>query len=304
MADLAVVILTYNESMHIARAIRLVKGIAREIFVIDSFSSDDTVEIARAEGATVLQNRFINQSRQFQWGLENAPIQSSWIMRLDADEEIYADLAAEIDKRLPTLTDDVVGVNLERRHIFLGRWIRRGGRYPLMLLRIWRKGKGKVEDRWMDEHVTVWGGRTVTFAGGFADNNLHNLTFFIDKHNKYATREAIDYLLRKYRIGSHTSIQLGSRQAALKRRVKEQVYYRTPFWIAATAYFLYRYVIQLGFLDGREGLIYHFLQGYWYRFLVGAKIVELEKALDAADSGTRVQVLAQITGYPIDALLL
>jgi hypothetical protein len=226
-------------------------------------------------------------------------------MRLDADEEVHPDLAAEIESRLPTLGPDVAGVNLKRRHIFLGRWIRHGGRYPLVLLRIWRRGQGRVEDRWMDEHVTVSGGRTVTLEGGFADHNLHNLTFFIDKHNHYATREAIDYLKRKYRLGADQTAKLASRQAALKRLVKEQVYYRTPFWLAATGYFLYRYVCQLGFLDGRAGLIYHFLQGYWYRFLVGAKIVELEKALEGTGDtdSAKVQVLSRMTGYPVDVLL-
>src|SRR5436305_842633 len=112
MADLAVVILTYNERLHIARALRLVRPMARQIFVIDSFSSDDTVEIARNEGATVLQNKFVNQSKQFQWALDNAPITAGWIMRLDADEEVHSDLAEEIEATLPTLSDAIVGVNL------------------------------------------------------------------------------------------------------------------------------------------------------------------------------------------------
>src|SRR5262249_51230300 len=134
MADLAVIILTYNEGIHIRRALNLVRPFARQIFVVDSFSTDDTVHIARAEGATVLQNKFVNQSQQFQWALDNAPINATWIMRLDADEEVYPDLAAAIESRLPSLGEDVVGIQLKRRHIFLGRWIRHGGRYPLIML--------------------------------------------------------------------------------------------------------------------------------------------------------------------------
>lgn len=305
MADLAVVILTYNERLHIARALRLVKPIARQIFVIDSFSSDDTVEIARNEGATVLQNKFVNQSKQFQWALDNAPITAGWIMRLDADEEVHADLAEEIEGTLPTLSDAIAGVNLKRRHIFLGRWIRHGGRYPLVLLRIWRRGKGTVEERWMDEHVTVQGGGTVTLRGGFADNNLNDLGFFIDKHNKYATREALDYLIRKHGLAptQAQATRLASRQAALKRFVKERFYYRVPFWLAAGGYFFYRYFLQLGFMDGQEGMIYHFLQGYWYRFLVGAKVVELERQMQCeADNAMKLATLARLTGYPLEKL--
>lgn len=306
MADLTVIILTYNESIHIRRALRLVKPIAREILVVDSFSSDDTVQIARAEGATVLQNRFVNQSQQFQWALDNAPIGTGWIMRLDADEEVYPDLAEEIEATLPTLGEDVVGVKLKRRHIFLGRWIRHGGRYPLLMVRIWRRGHGRVEQRWMDEHVVVQGGRTVVFQGGFADHNLNDLTFFTQKHNQYATREALEHLIGKYRLVPKTATltaKSASRQAAAKRFLKERLYYRMPFWLATGGYFLYRYFLQLGFLDGREGLIYHSLQGFWYRFLVGAKVVEFERAFNGANEPqARLAALSRASGYELGAV--
>jgi glycosyltransferase involved in cell wall biosynthesis len=283
--SLAVIILTYNEERHISRALASVAGIASEVFVVDSFSSDRTAELARAQGATVLQNKFVNYARQFQWALDNAPITASWIMRLDADEVIEADLAARIRDEPPRLADDVVGINLKRKHIFLGRWIRHGGRYPLVLLRIWRRGHGRIENRWMDEHMIVWGGRTVTFEGGFADHNLGDLTFFTDKHNKYATREAIDVINQRRRLFTRDDLatEEGSRQAAIKRWIKEKFYNRIPYQISAPAYFLFRMIFQLGFLDGKEGLVYHGLQGLWYRFLVGAKVQELEAAIAHID---------------------
>jgi glycosyltransferase involved in cell wall biosynthesis len=301
---LAVIILTYNEERHISRALTSVAGIAREIFVVDSFSSDRTAELARAQGATVLQNKFINYAKQFKWALDNAPITSPWIMRLDADEVIEAGLAAKIRNELPTLADDVVGVNLKRKHIFLSRWIRHGGRYPLVLLRIWRRGRGRIEDRWMDEHMVVWGGRTVTFEGGFADHNLNDLTFFTDKHNKYATREAIDVVNQRRNLFQR-DIDLPARgsslQAAVKRFLKEKIYNRIPFQIGAPAYFLYRLIFQLGFLDGKEGIIYHGLQGLWYRFLVGAKVAELELAIAHLEDPAAIRAeLRRLTGLAID----
>jgi glycosyltransferase involved in cell wall biosynthesis len=304
MVDLAVVVLTYNEERHIARALESVAGIAREIFVVDSFSTDRTVQLARSSGATVLQNKFINYSKQFQWALDHAPITASWIMRLDADELIEPDLAAKIRAELPTLGKDVVGVNLKRKHIFLGRWIRHGGRYPLVLLRIWRRGCGRIEERWMDEHMIVWGGDTVTFDGGFADHNLGDLTFFTDKHNKYATREAIDvinYRRKLFSCAAEMSAKGGSLQASLKRFVKERVYNRIPYQVAAPAYFLYRLIFQLGFLDGREGLVYHSLQGLWYRYLVGAKVYELELAIAGVEDPAEIRAtLRRLTGLAID----
>ncbi len=292
MIDIAVIILTYNEERHIARALDHVASFARQVVVVDSYSTDRTVEMSRAHGATVLQNTFVNQAKQFQWALDNAPISATWVMRLDADEIIEADLAAEIVAKLPKLGPDIVGVNLKRKHIFLGRWIRHGGRYPLILLRIWRRGQGRVEDRWMDEHIVVWGGRTVTFDGGFADCNLNDLTYFTEKHNKYATREAIDALNRELRfapIDDDMAVKNNSLQASVKRFIKERIYNRIPFQITVPAYFSYRFIFQLGFLDGIEGLIYHGLQGFWYRFLVGAKVLELRRAIAHLDSPVEIR---------------
>ena len=115
--SLAVIILTYNEELHIERALCCVRSIASEIFVVDSRSSDGTVAIAEKYGAIVLQNKFTNYAKQFQWALDNAPISSNWVMRLDADEIIEADLQAEIRHKLPNVSEDVAGVNLKRKHI-------------------------------------------------------------------------------------------------------------------------------------------------------------------------------------------
>jgi glycosyltransferase involved in cell wall biosynthesis len=303
--SLAVIILTHNEECHIGRALASVAGIATEVFVVDSFSTDRTVELARAQGATVLQNKFINYARQFQWALDNAPITASWVMRLDADEVIEPDLAARLRDELPRLADDIVGINLKRKHIFLGRWIRHGGRYPLLLLRIWRRGHGRIENRWMDEHMILWGGRTMTLDGGFSDHNLKDLTFFTEMHNKYATREAIDIINQRRRLFQRDvdlSTEEGSKQAAIKRWIKEKIYNRIPYQISTPAYFLCRMTFQLGFLDGKEGLVYHALQGLWYRFLVGAKVAELEAAIAHIEDPVQTRAeLRRLTGLAIES---
>ena len=302
MASLAVLILTYNEELHIARALKSVAPFASQVFVIDCFSTDKTVEIARSLGATVLSNTWINYSKQFQWGLDNLPIAADWIMRLDADEVIEPELAVEIAEKLPSLAADVAGVNLKRKHIFLGRWIRHGGRYPLILTRIWRRGQGRVEDRWMDEHIVVRG-RTVLFNAPFSDHNLNDLGFFTGKHNGYATREAADVLGRRYGLFPEDLglwREASSQQATTKRRIKERIYNRLPFPVAALGFFLFRYVGQLGFLDGREGLIYHVLQGYWYRFLVGAKVLEFDRSIRLLVTTEEKRAeLARLTGLPL-----
>lgn len=301
--DIAVIILTRNESLHLGRAIRSVQDIASELYVVDSFSTDGTGEIARQLGAVVFQREFVNYARQFQWALDNIPIKSSWIMRLDADETVEPDLVEEIQDRLSTLPSSVVGINLKRKHIFMGRWIRFGGRYPLVLLRIWRNGVGRIEDRWMDEHIVISTGETVTFNGGFSDHNLNDLTFFTDKHNKYATREAIDALNQRLGflpIEDQLKAGQSPRQAVRKRAVKVSIYNKIPFQLSAFLYFCYRYVCQLGFLDGKEGLIYHLLQGLWYRFLVGAKVFELGAHIKNLQKPEEIRAeLSRLTGLKL-----
>lgn len=303
MARVAVVILTHNEELHLGRALSSVLPFTDEYYVVDSGSTDATLEIAQKHGAHILHHKWKNYADQFQWALETIPSKADWIMRLDADEIVEDDLAHRIRTELPKLPDDVVGINIDRKHIFMGRWIRHGGRYPLTLLRLWRRGHGRIEQRWMDEHIIVQGGKTVHFAGGFADHNLNDLSFFTAKHNKYATREAIDVINQRYALFERDrplSSAQTSAQTAFKRWVKEEIYNRIPFWVSALAYFMFRYVGQAGFLDGKEGLIYHFLQGFWYRFLVGAKVYEYERELKAlASEEDKCARLEALTGLSL-----
>jgi len=300
---LTVVILTFDEAIHIERAIASVAGIATRVLVVDSFSRDDTVDRAHALDADVVQHAFVNQARQLQWALDSCGIDTAWVLRLDADEVIKPDLARAIADTLPRLPAGVTGINFKRRHIFMGRWIRHGGRYPLVMLRLWRNGLGRVEDRWMDEHIAVKSGLTITLDGGFADINLRDLSWFTDKHNRYATREAVERVGRRHALlGKDPGLDRhsASRQAAAKRWIKERFYNKLPFGAGPFGYFLYRYLIQLGFLDGRAGLIYHFLQGCWYRFLVEARVVELEAGIaDCATPAARRARLADLTGLRI-----
>jgi len=299
--SVAVIVLTFNEELHMERLMRHLHDFGASVFVVDSFSTDKTAVIAQQTGASVAQHQFVNYALQFQWAIDNLPFDCEWVMRLDADEMLSQELAEEIRSRLPGLPTEVTGINLRRRHVFLGHWIRWGGRYPLVLLRIWRKGAAKIEQRWMDEHMVLLKGSAVTFDNDFLDHNLNDLAFFTDKHNKYATREAIDVLLKRYDPESGDqalSRKSASLQAASKRWLKETFYNRLPFWCGPFGYFLYRYFLQLGFLDGAEGLVYHFLQGFWYRFLVAVKVEELDLELKPlADRRARLEALARLTGY-------
>jgi hypothetical protein len=235
-------------------------------------------------GAIVLQNPWATYADQFNWGLDHAGIDTDWIMRMDADEEIMPDLAEAIRDFLSAPLADVSGVYVRRRVYFMGRWIRHGGYYPTWLLRVFRRGVGRCEALWMDEHIVLDYGKTIEIKKDIIDKNNKDLTFWTDKHNKYASREVLDVVGKKRQAGAGVIVgDLGGSQASLRRWVKDNLYSRIPLFVRPLLYYLYRYFFRLGFLDGKEGLIFHFLQGFWYRFLVDAKLYEYRKAQRAID---------------------
>lgn len=274
--SLTVIILAHNEARHIARAIASVEGVATRIVVVDSGSTDATREIAAGLGASVLENRWVNYATQFNWAIDNAEITTDWTMRLDADEVVLPELQSALGR---LAAQAATGLTVNRRIHFLGRWIRWGGIYPVRVLRVWRTGQGRCEDRWMDEHILV-GGPVAHLDADIADINLNLVTWWIDKHNHYATREAIDELLRATRVDSAAGGAIG-RQAGAKRWIKRNIYAHLPLGLRALAYFIYRYFLLLGFLDGRQGLAFHGLQGGWYRFLVDVKVTEIREMMRA-----------------------
>jgi len=275
--DISVIILTYNEEIHIQRCIENILPIVRDIFVVDSFSTDKTVEITKVLGVKVYQNKWENNhAKQFNWALNNLPIQTKWILRLDADEYLTSELITELENRLHILENTVTGVIFKRRHIFLNKWIKKGF-YPVKLLRLFQYQKAVCEQRWMDEHIQLKEGVAIEFDFDFVDHNLNNLTWWTNKHNGYAIREAIDLLDMELKILERNNENELIGQAAQKRNRKLS-YVKQPLFFRSFAYFIYRYIFKFGFTEGKEGFLWHFLQGWWYRTLVDAKIFEIKKA--------------------------
>lgn len=266
-SKISVVILTYNEKLHIRRCIENIKPIADEIFVIDCHSTDGTQAIATEAGATVVEHTWPgNQAAQMTWALDNIEMNGDWILRLDADEYLTDALHQEIVNHLDTLEEDVTGVTFALDHIFLKKKLRFGNP-KVRLLRLWRKGKAQCEKRKMDEHMAITEGRIVDFKGAFVDHNLNDLVWWTQKHLGYAQRERDDLLESAFDNANLSS------QAAKKRRMKGR-YARLPLFWRSFAYFCYRYFFKLGFLDGKPGFIWAILQAFWYRTFVDALIYE------------------------------
>ena len=274
MLSLTAIILTKNEEKNISKCIESIKSIAEEIVIIDSYSEDKTVQISESLGAKVYQHKFISHSHQFNWALDNIPISTEWVLRIDADEELTLELINELKHKLPKINENINGIFLNRRRYFLGKWIKHGDVYPEKVLRIFRNGTARSEDRIMDEHIIVLSGETICFDNDFEDKDTKDLTFWINKHNWYSNREAEEFLKKDDNNLNNINEDLFGKQRERKRWLKNKIYYNIPLFVRPIMYFIYRYIFKLGFLDGKEGLIYHFLQAFWYRFLVDAKIYE------------------------------
>lgn len=269
MADITAIILTRNEEDYIEDCINSIKGIVKRIVVVDSFSEDKTVELAQKSGAEVHQHEFYNYSKQYMYAVDVAEVKTTWILRIDADERLTEESAAELEKLCNANSDtDVTGIILRFYNMFLGKPMMHGGMYPWKKLSVYKTGKGNIEDRNMDEHIILDSGTVIEAKKDSKHLAFRGLTFFTNKCNWYSTREAMDYFDR---------IKVTDQNASLKTRIKMNVYYKLPLGFRSWAYYVYRYYIRLGFLDGKEGKIFAFLHAYWYRFLVDAKIYEHEK---------------------------
>jgi len=290
---LTAVILTQNEALHIERCIESLHSVASRVVVVDSGSSDGTCELARKLGAHVYENVWVNYATQFNWALDHADIDTPWVCRIDADEFLTEELQVSIQSELVAAAADVVGFTVNRLMCFGGRPMRHGAVYPRKMLRIFRFGLGRVESRWMDEHIQV-SGRVHHIAGDLIDDNKNGLTFWTAKHNSYASREVADILLTL----DQSVVQPSNLQARLIRFGKKHIYERLPAGLRPFPYFFYRYILRLGFLDGPQGLDFHVLQGFWYRFLVDAKLKETLRIMQEEQLSAR-QAIERLHGLRI-----
>lgn len=197
-------------------------------------------------------------------------------MRIDADEYYLPELVEEMRKKVPTLPTDVTGIEFKRRHIFMGRWVKHGV-YPVVMLRMCRTGKGRYEERLMDEHYTISEGRTIVMENDFCDHSLINISDYCRKHLNYAQREAAEILSESIAV-KEEGLNGGLGEQAQGKRKKKSGYNKMPLFWRSFAYFCYRYILKGGFLDGKEGFLFAFIQGWWYRTMVDAKVLECRKA--------------------------
>lgn len=279
MADLTSIILTKDEEKNIATCIGRLKGLAARIVVVDSGSTDRTLEIARELGAEVFVHQpYGDYASQFNWALENTGISTRWVMRVDADEYWTPELCREVEGLLAEhADDDVNGILTESIFYFMGRRIRYGERKRRKIV-VFRRDHGYIEKRRRDQHTIVEDGRVIEAKHRFEHNDFKDLDNWISKMNTYANREVDDYFVdrERYRRGAVNLDGVSDASLSGRRKLKFKVYYRMPKFFRCWLLFIYIYIFRLGFLDGREGYVYNYMFHRWYRSLVDAKILERE----------------------------
>lgn len=280
MLDITCIILTKDEAIHIERCVKSVQRVCREVLIVDSFSTDETCQIAENLGARVVQHKFTNQAAQFNWAIDNVEIDTEWIWRVDADEIIEDGLVEIAERELQNVPKNVNGIYVNKKIVFMNRPLLHGGWYPAQHIKLIRKGFGRSEDKLMDEHLIVTEGNTTSWDGDQTDWNLKPLDWWWSKHEGYALREAQMQVNEanktKVADGSEVQAKLFGTNAEWKRWMKN-LYGKCPLYVRPIVYFIGRYIFMGGFLDGYAGWYWHTRQGLMYRMLVDKNIAKLRK---------------------------
>ena len=269
--DITTIVLTYNEERHIARCIVNALSFSKKVIVIDSPSTDRTQEICKSfPNVEVVEHKYPgNQAAQFNWALDNVKVDTEWILRLDADEYLSDELIEELQNKIPQMPSDITGCVMKRDVVIMGKRIKHGKLKQPKFLRLWRSGKGRIENRVMDEHAILTEGRSVEMKHFFYDENLNGIEAWVKKHLDYANREVSVYSNGLNQAGA----EMGSRN---NQKTK---YYSLPKYHRGFWFFILRYIFLGGFLDGKAGFVWNFMQCWWYRTLVDVMIEDKEQAV-------------------------
>lgn len=274
MTDITVIILTKNEEANIERCINAVKSYADRVCVVDSGSTDRTVEIAESLGAETVIHPFITHGQQFNWALAALGITTKWVFRLDADEVVTPELGEEIVKTCREHSDDDVnGLVVNFKIYFMGRFLKHGGMYPFYRTTIFKTGKGYIDEQGMRDQTVITEGTLKYLKNDCLHYDFKTLEAWISKHNWYSSLE-VKNLVGDTDAKDSDGKRTGSAEKTIKMR--DGLYYKLPKFFRARLYFWYRYYFKLGFLDGKAGKVHAFLQAYWYRYLIDAKLLEKE----------------------------
>lgn len=277
----SVIILSYNEELHLPRLLASLDGLNYDLYLVDSGSTDRTLSIAKKYNATIATNPFENHPKQWDFALNHFEIKTPWIIGLDSDHIILP----ELYEKLKNFRDDqidkkVTGIYFNRKNFFKGRWLRYGGYFPKYLLKMFRTGVGCSDlNENMDHRFVVPGEKIIWEKGYLKEENLkeNEISFWINKHNRYSDLVAQEEMerMKKIRVQHNSARFFGNPDERIA--FMKKIWWKLPLYWRPFLYFFYRFFFKLGILDGQEGRLFHFLQGFWFRLIVDEKINELKK---------------------------
>lgn len=277
-APITVVIPTLNEELNIEACLSSVQGWVETILVVDSGSSDRTVELAEAYGARVVTHPYVSAPQQWAWILQEGPVHTPWILALDADQRVDPKLKAAIFREFRSQANQPSGYYIRHRQMFMNRFIRHGGMYPRSRLILFKRDSVTTDDRDLVDHRFYLSGpsRSLEFDVIESNEKEQDLSFWIKKQLAYAERAAEEELARAAEQSSYGRASLwggrNERVLWLKRK-----WANLPLYWRSVGYFMYRYVLRGGFLDGREGFLYHFTQGLLFRIVLDRRVEDLRR---------------------------
>jgi len=280
MADFSFIILTYNEEVHLPRLLNSIKGLDARICVLDSGSTDNTIEICRQYHAEVQTHPFKNHPTQWNHALKAFDISTPWIIALDADHIVTPELYRQLESFRDADFSGINGIYFNRKNFFKGKWLQYGGYYPKYLLKMFRSNIGYSDlNENMDHRFIAPGKHIVWKKGHILEENLkeNRIAFWIEKHNRYSDLVAEEEVQRKNNLREQTIKPDFFGSPDQRIAFMKKIWWDMPLMVRPFLYFIYRYFFQLGLLDGRRGFIFHFLQAFWFRFVVDVKIMELKK---------------------------
>lgn len=276
---ISVIVLAYNEENNIDACLSSVSDFVEDIFVVDSYSTDNTLNIVKKYTGKIYEHQFENWGKQRNWALDNLPIKTKWVLNMDSDHRVTRELKEElIEIFSKNEQNDIDGFLISRDTVFMGKRIKYGGRYPIYHVVLFKTGHGRCEEAIYDQHFIV-DGKLEVLNGNIKDVFTENLHDFVSKLSKWAKFEAVNYMQGSI---SQNGRLKGKLEGAPNERMRffKNLYFRFPLFLRPFLYFFYRFFIKLGFLDGIEGIIFHFFHGFWFHFLVDYRILEIKVHLN------------------------
>jgi len=279
--EFSFIILTFNEEIHLPRLLDSIQSLGAQTYILDSGSTDQTLFIAAKFGAEVKTNAFENHPKQWDFALKNFNVQTPWIIGLDADQIVTPELLLQLQNFRDQDYANINGIYFNRKNYFKGTWLKYGGYYPKYLLKMFRTGVGFSDiNENMDHRFVVPGATTIWKKGHILEENLkeNQISFWIAKHNRYSDLTAQEEVERLYNARTQTVNAKFWGNPDQRTAWLKKLWWKLPLGLRPFLYLTYRLFFKLGILDGANGILFHFLQGFWFRLIVDVKIKELLKS--------------------------